>query len=208
MLMLQDCTHLLTWKYPRQASVFHPCKKAPTQYIKWENTLFYCIKKWQHAGNTFPLSISFVPFAFKLHHKLCATLRSFCHWPLLMCKFTSLPDCDFVDALTVYINKLRRNGCTSLHSFTCADNNWMTNTAKSKHWQECDGKHKVCEELITTMTTTENMESGRQALQENCFVVVVVSYICSISPLLTNSITGPRPTSDWSYQKKYVQITN
>lgn len=106
---------------------------------------FIALKKWRHAGNTFPLSISFVPFAFKLHHKLCATLRSFCHWPLLMCKFTSLPDCDFVHALTVYINKLRRNGCTSLHSFTCADNNWMTNTAKSKHWQECDGKQSVRE---------------------------------------------------------------
>lgn len=59
----------------------------------------------------------------------------------------------------------RRSGVhrfnTDSHLFTDADNTRTTNTPRSKHWQAREmANNKVCEELITNMTTRENIVSG------------------------------------------------
>ena len=105
---------LPTWRYPRHISVSLSSTMAPTQYttpvsivehthwfwvveitkkVKFDQkkqpiTVTVQTAQWQHPPFLIPQVVS---SPFESPAKACAAMRSFCHWPLPMCKFTSPP---------------------------------------------------------------------------------------------------------------------
>lgn len=178
MLPLQSHSCVVLWKFQRQVSGFHPSTIPFTQYIEiyslfWvaavtkklnfgkqkqtnnnNNNIIVC---WQLCGSAVAFSPLNLCHLLWVQQKYCAAMRSVCHWPLLMCKFTSpLNKTLLTLSLSTWANLERWMHVlilTHTHLPTSIITAWQTQRKANIGRREV--ANKVCKELITNMTTTE-----------------------------------------------------
>lgn len=116
--------------------------------------------QWQHPRFLIP---QFVSSPLKVQQKLVQQWGLFCHWPLPTCKFTS-PPTETLLMLSLGTSTNSEEWMPELAlTYTYLPMPiilaWQTQRKANIGWRET-ANNEVCKELITNMTTTENMEIG------------------------------------------------